>query len=344
MKSKINVSWKHVSNKNMSITVKHIFTILASILFVLSISSCQYNSGPDSWSEPTAPLPKYSGSAPDAQTLLDSIPAYSGIPYTEVNKNIPFFTEEDFVVESFENYSSLDPLGRCGAAFANIGRELMPTEEIGSIGHIRPSGWHTVKYDVVEGNYLYNRCHLIGYQLTGETANEKNLITGTRYMNVTGMLPFENMTADYIKETGFHVLYRVTPLFRNDHLLAEGVLMEACSVEDMGEGICFCVFVYNIQPGINIDYATGESSLETAASPDSKTPDSKAPDPDSSESGFPSNPPENASYILNTNTMKFHLPSCSSAEDIAEKNKELRQGRRQDIIDMGYAPCKRCRP
>ena len=196
------------------------------------------------------------------QQMEYEVPAYSGASYVEINGNIPFFKEADETTESFEYYSDLDFLGRCGVAFANISREIMPTEERGQIGMVKPSGWHTVKYpEVIEDLYLYNRCHLIGYQLTGENANEKNLITGTRYMNVEGMLPFENLVADYVKETGNHVLYRVTPRFTDQNLVADGVLMEAYSVEDTGAGIQFCVFVYNVQPGIEIDYATGESCV-----------------------------------------------------------------------------------
>lgn len=182
-----------------------------------------------------------------------------GLPYAVLNNNIPDFDETDLTEASFEQYSELDSLGRCGAAMACIGTDLMPAEERGAIGSVKPTGWHTVKYDCVDGKYLYNRCHLIGFQLTGENANDRNLITGTRYMNVEGMLPFENMVADFIKETDCHVLYRVTPVFRDDNLIAEGVQMEAKSVEDNGEAICFNVFVYNEQPGIVIDYRSGES-------------------------------------------------------------------------------------
>ena len=190
-----------------------------------------------------------------------TIPKYEDKPFALVNQNIPFFEKDDYTLESFEKYSELDELGRCGVAYANICKELMPTEERGQIGDVRPSGWHTVKYpDLIEDRYLYNRCHLIGYQLSGENANEKNLITGTRYMNVEGMLPFENEVADYVRRSDNHVLYRVTPVFEGDNLIATGVLMEAYSVEDRGEGVCFCVFVYNVQPGIEIDYKTGESS------------------------------------------------------------------------------------
>lgn len=193
---------------------------------------------------------------------LEDIPEYDGKPYVIINDNEPYFDQGDFTTKSFEEYSPLDDLGRCGVAFANIGEDIMPTKERGSIGMIKPSGWQTKKYDFVDGKYLYNRCHLIGYQLSGENANEKNLITGTRYMNTEGMLPFENEVADYVKDTGNHVLYRVTPVFEGDNLVADGVLMEAMSVEDRGLDIEFNVFVYNVQPQVKIDYQTGKSSLE----------------------------------------------------------------------------------
>ena len=192
---------------------------------------------------------------------ISDIDKFTGYNYIELNGNIPVFEEID-TSKSFEEYSELDSLGRAGSVFANIGVDLMPTEKRGSIGMIKPSGWHTIKYDIVDGKYLYNRCHLIGYQLTGENANEKNLITCTRQMNTKGMLDFENKVDDYIKSTSNHVLYRVTPVYKNDNLLATGVIIEAKSVEDNGEGILFNVFVYNIQNGIEIDYKTGESSLK----------------------------------------------------------------------------------
>lgn len=207
----------------------------------------------------TAVTGKQLGKEPD---FASSIPQYAGSPYIPVHDNIPYFDPEQEDTESFEKYSSLDILGRCGTAFANLSRDTMPTEPRGKIGQIRPSGWHTVKYrNVVEDGYLYNRCHLIAWCLAGENANEKNLITGTRYMNVEGMLPFEEMVAKYLDETGNHVLYRVTPLFKENNLVASGVLMEALSVEDGGAGICFCVYCYNVQPGIEIDYRTGESHV-----------------------------------------------------------------------------------
>lgn len=193
---------------------------------------------------------------------LEDIPAYSGEPYIVINQNQPNFSLSDFSTTEFEIYSPLDLLGRCGRAFANVCPETMPTEERGEIGMVKPAGWQTVRYEFIDGQYLYNRCHLIGYQLTGENANERNLITGTRYMNVEGMLPFENMIAWYVEDTGNHVLYRVTPVYDDANLVASGVQMEALSVEDEGEGICFHVFVYNVQPGVVIDYATGENWLE----------------------------------------------------------------------------------
>lgn len=193
---------------------------------------------------------------------LDDIPEYDGISeYVIINDNIPFFDEKDINTSSFEEYSVLDSLGRCGIAYANIGPELMPTEERGSIGSVKPSGWQTIKYDIVDGKYLYNRCHLIGYQLTGENANKENLITCTRQMNAGTMLDFENEVADYIRKTKNHVLYRSTPIFEDDNLIASGVHLEALSVEDNGEGIRFNVYLYNIQDGIEINYKTGESKL-----------------------------------------------------------------------------------
>lgn len=198
----------------------------------------------------------------DFIAAYDNLPEYTGSSYIIVNDNVPFFTEADMTTSSFEEYGELDSLGRCSTAYANVGKDLMPTQKRGSIGSVKPTGWQTVKYDSVDGKYLYNRCHLIGYQLTAENANKQNLITGTRYLNVDGMLPFENMVADYIKETNNHVLYRVTPIFTGDELVARGVLMEAESVEDKGEGILFNVYCYNVQPGIVIDYATGESHIQ----------------------------------------------------------------------------------
>ena len=285
---------------------------------------------------------------------LREIPAYSGTPYTEVNGNQPYFTEEELTTQSFETYSELDSLGRCGVAYANVGQDLMPTEPRGEIGAVKPTGWHLVKYDNVDGKYLYNRCHLIAYMLAAENANPQNLITGTRYLNVQGMLPFETKVCDYVKNTGNHVLYRVTPIFDGDNLLADGVLMEAYSVEDAGEGISFCVFAYNVQPGIGIDYATGDNWAEgsgtyqsTVASVAEETP-APQPETDTEVQITPelSAPQETqqTTYVLNTNTMKFHYPTCSSVDDMKEKNKQIYTGSRDEVINMGYVPCKRCNP
>lgn len=258
---------------------------------------------------------------------LTQIPEFEQEPYVILNNNIPTFTASDLITESYEFYSPQDSLGRCNAAIACIGRDLMPTEKRDSIGQVKPSGWQTVKYDLVDGHYLYNRCHLIGYQLTGENANAQNLITGTRYMNVEGMLPFENMVADYIVETGNHVLYRVTPIYNGDDLVASGVQMEAESVEDHGDGILFHVYVYNVQPGITIDYATGGSTVAESNS-----------DTSASESSA------YQTYILNTNSHKFHLPSCSDVKTIKDSNRQSYTGSRNALLSEGYTPCGRCHP
>lgn len=257
------------------------------------------------------------------------VPSYTGAAFTVVHDNVPYFAESDLTTESYETYAPLDNLGRCGVAMACVGQDLMPTEKRGSIGQVKPSGWRMAKYDNVDGKYLYNRCHLIGYQLTGENANECNLITGTRYLNMEGMLPFENMVADYVKETGNHVLYRVTPVFAGNDLVANGVLMEAYSVEDKGEGICYCVYAYNVQPGIGIDYATGESHLadESAVMENASVDASDA---------------EVHEYVLNDNTMKFHTPECSSVKKM--KNPQYVTTTREEVRNGGYEPCNMCCP
>ena len=253
-------------------------------------------------------------------------------PYIKVNGNVPRFSDEEKkTAAAFENYSDLDSLGRCGVAFACVGKETMPTEERGPIGSIKPSGWHSVKYDFVDGKYLYNRCHLIGYQLTAENANEKNLITGTRYLNTKGMLPFENMVADYVKETGNHVLYRVTPVFEGKNLVASGVYMEAYSVEDDGDGICFYVYVFNRQPGVKIDYLTGDSVADG-------TVESASGETTSAEKE------ETKTYVLNISNGKFHLPDCDSLKKMKEENKQIMKCKRSELINAGYSPCGSCKP
>ncbi|MGM9999460.1 MAG: DNA/RNA non-specific endonuclease [Candidatus Bruticola sp.] len=292
---------------------------------------------------------KASGSAV-GRFSLDKVPAYSGTPYAVINKNVPYFTKADRTSRSYEKYSPLDSLGRCGTAVANIGRDLMPTAKRGKIGQVKPSGWHLAKYDCVEGKYLYNRCHLIGYQLTAENANERNLITGTRYLNVQGMLPFENMVADYIKETGNHVLYRVTPVFKGNNLVAHGVLMEAMSVEDNGRGILFNIFCYNVQPQISIDYKTGASSYggnATAYNKKSSGQHSSSKAAYNKPKGQSAQSSKNMAiniYVLNNRSKKFHLPSCGYAQKISRSNREEYTGSRSSLIRQGYSPCKNCSP
>ena len=280
-------------------------------------------------SAPTGRLPAGTGNTETGVVSLADVPDYSGEPYVVLDGNTPDFPEADFTANSFETYGELDDLGRCTAAYANIGVDLMPTEDRGSIDQVKPTGWHTVKYDCVEGKYLYNRCHLIGFQLTGENANEKNLITGTRYLNVDGMLPFEDLVADYVQETENHVLYRVTPVFEGEELVARGVVMEAMSVEDEGEGVCFDVYVYNVQPGVTIDYATGESALDGS---------------DPAAASTASSAQEEERYVLNTNSKKFHRPDCSGASSMSEANRQEYTGTRQALIDAGYEPCGICKP
>ena len=302
--------------------MKNMFSTLCLTLALTLLTACGAPAAPP------APSPAQSAQSAvqsaEGAFSLDLVPEYAGEPYVAVHDNVPYFTEEELTAESYEYYSDLDAFNRCGVTRASIGRDLMPTEERQSIGQVKPTGWVTAKYDFVDGKYLYNRCHLIGFQLTGENANERNLITGTRAMNVEGMLPFENMTADYIKETGNHVLYRVTPIFVEEEMVARGVLMEGMSVEDDGEGLQFCVYAYNNQPGVQIDYATGESAL--------------APEAEGESAG------EQLTYILNTSSKKFHLTTCGGVEDIKESNRSEYTGTREEVIAAGYDPCGRCKP
>ena len=246
----------------------------------------------------------------------DIIPDYEGVPYYTINDNKPFFTEDEITDESFEEFSELDSLGRCGAAVACIGSDLMPTEERTDISEVHPSGWTS---GLEPGEW--NRCHLIGFQLSGENANEENLITGTRYMNVEGMLPFENEVADYIDATDNHVMYRVTPVFDGDNLVCNGVVIEADSVEDGGDGVSFNVFCYNVQPDVEIDYSTGESWYE-----------------DSTDDGESNT----QTYILNTKSKRFHKEDCEAVNTMSEKNKQEYHGNRSDLIKKGYKPCGTC--
>lgn len=250
------------------------------------------------------------------------IPEFSGEPYVILGDNRPDFTAADMTTEPYEMYGELDTAGRCGVTSACIGPETMPTEPRESISHIYPSGWNNVPYSFVDGEYLYNRCHLIGFQLTGENDNALNLITGTRYMNTEGMLPFENKVAAYIRETGNHVLYRVTPDFADDELVARGVRIEAFSVEDNGAEICFDVYCYNVQPGVLIDYTDGSSELDEVAL----------------------NSGEQGTYVLNAGSKRFHLPECSGAAGMKEENRQEYTGSRELLIAQGYEPCGQCDP
>ncbi len=274
------------------------------------------------------------GCTEDPIICLENIPEYSGDPYVPINGGEPYFTEEEITKKSYEKYSPLDYLGRCGVAVASLGIDLMPTEDRGQISSVTPSGWeydgksNNKKYDF---GYIYNRCHLIGWQLAGEDATKENLITGTAYMNIEGMLPFENMIADYIKETENHVMYRVSPIYHGTALVASGVLLEALSVEDSGDGIKFCVYVYNIQPGIEIDYFTGLNKRSGE-----ETKDGSGTEPDDGR--------RETDYILNTSSKKFHLPDRSCSNGIIDKNREQYRGYREDLIEAGYSPCGTCKP
>lgn len=299
----------------------------------------------------------------EAAASIEELPAYDGDLSVEVNSGQPGFTEEESAPEAaeepFEQYSPLDDLGRCETAFALIGPETLPDKPRGDISNVRPSGWKQARYDTIDQEALYNRSHLIAHQLAGEDANERNLITGTRTMNVEGMLPYEELVGDYVRETGNHVLYRVTPVFEGDELVARGVQMEGLSIEDSGRAVCFNVFVYNIEPGIEIDYATGDSQPSDAVpevtsndaineGTEGKKPNAtnRSRDEGNAAAGDTKSADASAetSYILNTNSKKFHDPSCPSADDIAARNKQEYTGTRAALIDEGYEPCGRCNP
>ena len=253
---------------------------------------------------------------------LDAIPVWDGEPWLIVDGNTPGFTEADLTTEAFERYSALDALGRCGSAYACVSQALLADENRGSLASVTPTGWVNREYDFIDGKYLYNRCHLLGFQLTGNDASKRNLITGTRYLNIQGMLPYENQVADHVKENGHHVLYRVTPRFREDELVCRGVQMEAYCVEcGSDDPFMFHVFCYNVQPGVLIDYETGESEF--------------------SEIGLNS---EKKTYILNTASKKFHDPKCANAESISDKNREKLKCTREELIYRGYEPCGVCKP
>ena len=317
--------------------------------------------------------------------LLEEVPEYSGDPYIEINGNKPEFTKKEIRKakraaikkgKRFEVLSELDRLGRCGSVVAAVCRDTMPEDERGSIGMIKPSGWQFDKYDFIENGYLYNRCHMIGWQLTGLNDEERNLITGTRYMNTEGMLPFENRVAEYVMKTGEHVLYRVTPIFKGEELVARGVEMEALSLEDGGEGLSFNIYCYNVQPGVKINYKTGKSRLdkdsaqENDSSADGETDDQAGGKTDSQEDSqgqssqadgrsnktgdgqdghepqsYPElDIPDGVTYVINSNTMRFHRTDCKSARSIRKHNLVWFYGTRKEAVDAGYVPCGVCKP
>lgn len=347
-----------------------------------SASGLSSGSGASSSSEVSAGLGVSGGSsAVDLSDAAAAIPAYNGYPSVAVNDNVPLFSEADLGLAekgAFEEYANLDSLGRAMGAAACAGLETMPTEERGNISEVHPTGWHSSHYDWVDGGSLYNRCHLAGYQLTAENANEKNLITGTRYMNVDGMLPYENEVADYIDETGGHVLYRVTPVYAGSELVARGVLMEAYSVEDEGAALSFCVYCFNVQPGVSIDYATGDNAPDGSggaglsagagsgagssagsdgglavgsgaassggAASGSSSASSGASGSVSSANGQNSSGGQQHDYVLNTGSKKIHKPSCEAVEDMKEANKLSFYGTLEEAEALGYKPCGRCKP
>ncbi len=349
--------------------MKKILALLLAVMMLLSLVACGNENKPDdkfvspstSTTAPDTTEPSSNTTAPSTEDITPSEPSgdttvqdpniitveslnhtmFNGTDaYIIVNNGIPFFTDEEKVAKSFEKYAELDTLGRCGVTYACVGKDLMPTEERESISSVYPSGWklngksNNNQYEFVDGKYLYNRCHLIGFQLTGENANEKNLITGTRYLNINGMLTFENMIADAVREDDLHVLYRVTPIYKGNNLLAEGVLMEGYSVEDNGETIQFCMFAFNVQPGVEINYATGENRLA----------DSKPTEPTTPETDTTTPEAETKTYVLNKNSKKFHYEDCESATKISEHNREEKTCTRDELIDAGYSPCGSCKP
>lgn len=313
------------SARIQSAVVKLASALLACALVLLACPSC----APADEAGQKEPSGEHAVAHNPEADVLAKAPPFEGVAFAEIDGGEPAFSPDEIDRArrgSFEEYAPLDALGRCGAATACIGLDTMPTQARGDIWRVKPTGWHTSEYEFVEGEKLYNRCHLIGFQLTAENDNESNLITGTRYLNATGMLPFEERVADYVKTTGNHVLYRVTPLFEGDELVARGVAMEARSVEDDGGAVSFHVYCYNVQPGVDIDYATGDNKpAENAAENPGQT-------------------AEVGDYVVNVNTRKFHLPDCVAVADIAEKNKRLFTGTCEELMEQGFAPCKKCNP
>ena len=302
----------------------------------------------------------------DSSDFLADIPEYAGYAFCYVNGNKPDFREDEIWKATQESLDPLDDLGRCGTANSCIGRDGMPTEGRGDISEVHPTGWHTDRYDFVEGEALYNRCHLIAHQLSGDDAVPRNLITGTSYMNRDGMLPFEVTIGDYVRATGNHVMYRVTPIFSGDELIARGVHMQAISVEDGGEDLAFNVYCYNVQPGIDIDYKTGDNELsedktlleDYQAGKFAMTPNTLGVIPDAEGTAAASEEAQapasgdgqndgnshEVTYVLNTNTHKFHYPDCKSVNAMKDKNKEYTSETRDEVINRGYDPCGNCHP
>lgn len=306
--------------------MRRIFALLLVALLLCGCGGPGADYREDDWEWEESSSSETTEETTESAATVEEIPEYDSSPYVVINNNEPFFVEEEIVADAYEEYSELDELGRCGITSACVAQELMPTEARESISSVKPTGWVNNPYDFVDGQYVYNRCHLIGFQLTGENANKYNLITGTRYMNVQGMLPFENMVADHVKEEDHHVLYRVTPIFEGDNLVASGVLMEALCVEcheteDEDDDLFFNVYCYNVQPGVVIDYATGENwAAET------------------SYEG------EEITYILNTSSKKFHTEDCASAANMKQSNRSEITCTRQELIDLGYSPAGCCDP
>ncbi len=341
--------------------MKNIFKLKNSLIMTLGILLCLVgfigcsstnnssinNSGQvvENSNSNNVPLTNSNENKNDNNISISDIPAYSGNDYIILNNNVPNFSESDLTTTSFEEYSPLDSLGRCGVAYANVGTDIMPTEKRESISSVKPSGWQSIKYDIVEGKYLYNRSHLIGYQLTAENANDRNLITGTRYFNATLMLPYENMVADYVKETNNHVLYRVTPVFEGDNLVAKGVQMEAKSVEDDGEGIEFNVFVYNVQPGITIDYATGNSALSgeeiVKTEPSNNTSSSVGSSNNSNSTNNTTSSNEATVIRGNSKSKIYHCPGQRDYENMADSEYLVKFNSEQEAIDAGYRKASR---
>lgn len=299
--------------------IKISLALLLTILTCIILPSCSM----DIFDTPK--VSKAPVSAAEGGYTINTVPEYGKEAYVEINNNIPYFESSEYMTKAYEYYSRLDELGRCGYAVACVCRETMPTEKRGNISQVKPTGWQSVKYDFVDGKSLYNRCHLIGFQLTAENANEKNLITGTRYLNVEGMLPFENMIADYVKETNNHVMYRVTPIFDGDNLVARGVEMEAYSVEDNGDGVSFNVYAYNVQPGVTINYADGSSREE-----------------DNGDSRVNEENSDVRQYVINIKNKKVHLPDCGSVNSIREDNRQTVTASLSELIGQGYTPCGSC--